>query len=140
MSAKQQVYVLDSFAVLAYLDSEIGGERVQMILEEASLGKAQVILSIINLGEVLYITEREVGLVQAQAALAAIEQLPIEILPATKEAVLAAAHVKANYPVAYADAFAIVAARESSGTIITGDPEFQEIQELVAVEWLVLKG
>lgn len=140
MSVKQPVYVLDSFAVLAYLDSEIGGEHVQMILEEASRGKAQVMLSIINLGEVLYITEREVGLVQAQAALAAIEQLPIEILPATKEAVLAAAHVKANYPVAYADAFAIVAARESSGTIITGDPEFQAIQELVAVEWLVQKG
>jgi predicted nucleic acid-binding protein len=140
VSAKQPVYVLDSFAVLAYLDSEIGGERVRMILEEASEGKAQVMLSIINLGEVLYITEREVGLVQAQAALAAIEQLPIEILPATKEAVLAAAHVKANYPVAYADAFAIVAARESSGTIITGDPEFQAIQELVAVEWLVQKG
>jgi predicted nucleic acid-binding protein len=140
VSVKQPVYVLDSFAVLAYLDSEIGGERVQTILEEASRGKAQVMLSIINLGEVLYITEREVGLVQAQAALAAVEQLPIEILPATKEAVLAAAHVKANYPVAYADAFAIVAARESSGTIITGDPEFQAIQELVAVEWLVQKG
>jgi predicted nucleic acid-binding protein len=140
VSVKQPVYVLDSFAVLAYLDSEIGGERVKTILEEASRGKAQVMLSIINLGEVLYITEREVGLVQAQAALAAVEQLPIEILPATKEAALAAAHVKANYPVAYADAFAIVAARESSGTIITGDPEFQAIQELVAVEWLVKKG
>jgi predicted nucleic acid-binding protein len=139
VSAKQPVYVLDSFAVLAYLDSEIGGERVQMMLQEASRGKAQVMLSIINLGEVLYITEREVGLVPAQAALAAIEQLPIEILPVTKEAVLAAAHVKANYPVAYADAFAIVAARESSGAIITGDPEFQAIQELVAVEWLVQK-
>jgi predicted nucleic acid-binding protein len=140
VSAKQPVYVLDSFAVLAYLDSEIGGERVRMILEEASEGKAQVMLSIINLGEVLYITEREVGLVQAQATLAAIEQLPIEILPATKEAVMAAAHVKANYPIAYADAFAIVAARESSGTIITGGSEFQAIQELVTVEWLVQKG
>lgn len=140
MSAKPPVYVLDSFAVLAYLDSEVGAERVQMILEEASQGHAQVILSIINFGEVLYITEREVGLVQAQAALAAIEQLPIEILPATKEAVLAAAHIKANYPVAYADAFAVVAARESSGTIITGDPEFQAIQELVAVEWLGQQG
>jgi predicted nucleic acid-binding protein len=140
VSAKQPVYVLDSFAVLAYLGNEIGGERVQMILEDASRGKAQVMLSIINLGEVLYITEREVGLVSAQAALAAIEQLPIEILQATKEVVLAAAHVKANYPVAYADAFAIVAAQEASGAIITGDPEFQAIQELVTVEWLVQKG
>lgn len=140
MSANQPVYVLDSFAVLAYLNGEIGGERVQMILEEASKGQIQVMLSIINFGEVLYITEREVGLVQAQAALAAIEQLPIEILPATKEAVLAAAHIKANYPVAYADAFTIVAARESSATIITGDPEFHAVQELVEVEWLSQKA
>jgi hypothetical protein len=37
------------------------------------------------------------------------EQLPIEILPATNESVLAAAHIKATYPVAYADGFSVVA-------------------------------
>jgi len=136
MSAEPSVYVLDSFAMLAYLDSETAMERVQRILEEAFQEHIRVVLPIINLGEVLYITEREVGLVQAQAALAAIEQLPIEILPATREAVLAAAHIKANYPVAYADAFAIVAAQELSGTVLTGDPEFEAVVELIAVEWL----
>ncbi len=99
--------------------------RIQEVLDEALHRHCRVALSIINLGEVLYITEREVGLVQAQAALAAVEQLPIEILPAARESVLAAAYIKANYRVAYADAFAIAAAQELGGRILTGDPEFE---------------
>ncbi len=130
------VYMLDSFALLAYLDGEAGMERVKTILEEATKDQIRVMLPVINLGEILYITEREIGLVQAQAALAAIEQLPIEILPATREAVLAAAHINANHHIAYADAFVVAAAQEFRATVLTGDPEFQNVEKLVSVEWL----
>jgi ribonuclease VapC len=136
MSGKVPVYVLDSFALLAYLDGETGMERVRKLLEKATQGQLQVMLSVINLGEVLYITEREVGLIQAQAALAAIEQLPIEILPATIESVLAAAHIKASHQIAYADAFVVSAAQELSATVLTGDPEFHSVEKFVSVEWL----
>ena len=130
------VVVFDSFALLTYLGGEEGMERVRDVLVEASLEHCRIVHSVINLGEVLHITEREVGLPQAQAVLASVEQLPIEILPATKESVLAAAHIKANYPVAYTDAFAVVAAIESGGTILTGDREFEQVEGLVKVEWL----
>jgi predicted nucleic acid-binding protein len=130
------VVVFDSFALLTYLGGEEGMERVRDILVEASLGHCRIVNSVINLGEVLRITEREVGLPQAQAVLASVEQLPVEILPATKESVLAAAHIRANYPVAYTDAFAVAAAIESGGTILTGDREFEQVEGLVKVEWL----
>ena len=139
MNAKLPVFVLDSFAVLSYLGGESGMARVQEVMDEALQGRCRVALSMINLGEVLYITEREVGLVQAQAVLAALEQLPIEILPATREFVLAAAHIKANYRVAYADAFAITAAQELGGIVLTGDPEFELVETIVPVEWLIGK-
>jgi len=113
--------------------------RVQEVLDEALHVRCRVALSMINLGEVLYITEREVGLVQAQAVLAALEQLPIEILPATRESVLAAAHIKANYRVAYADAFAITAAQELGGRVLTSDPEFESVETIVPVELLIGK-
>ena len=140
MNDDKSVYVLDSFALLAYLDGEVGMDRVRDILVEAAQGYCRIVLSVINLGEVLYITEREAGLPQAQAVLAVVEQLPIEILPAANEIVLAAAHLKANYPVAYADAFAVVAAMESGGTILTGDHEFEQVEELVEVAWLHQKN
>jgi ribonuclease VapC len=136
MSVESPVYILDSFAALAYLDGEPGMARAQAILEDATHKRCRVAMSVINLGEVIYITEREMGLAQAQEVLAAIEQLPIEILPATRETVLAAAHIKANFHLAYADAFAVAGAQALGGVVLTGDPEFAEVEDLVGVEWL----
>lgn len=129
-------FVLDSFALLAFLEDEAGRARVQSVLELAEKGQIRAILPVINLGEILYITERERGLPLAQKTLAVVEQLPVEILPATTERVLAAAHIKARYPLAYADAFAVAAAQEFGATVLTGDPEFSAVENLVAVEWL----
>ena len=130
------VYILDSFAVLAYLQEEAGADEVKAILRQSLSKTCQVYFSIINLGEVIYITEREQSLQKAQKTLAALEQLPIQVLPASRGAVLAAAHIKARYPVAYADAFTIAAAQSMDGIILTGDPEFESVEQLVAVCWL----
>lgn len=135
MADSASVYVLDSFALLAYLEGEVGMARVREVLAGAM---HTIHLSLINLGEVLYITERERGLVEAQRALAAIDQLPLQIVPVSRPTVLAAAHVKARYPLSYADAFAVVTAREHRGTLITGDPEIRSVERdgIVRVEWL----
>lgn len=130
------VYVLDSFALLAYLGGEPGAARIRSLLAESGHGRCNVYMSLVNLGEVLYIAERENGLVSAQQTLAAVEQLPIQVLPVTRQTVLAAAHVKAPYPVAYADAFAIVAAQHYRGAVVTGDPEFKAVAHVVNIEWL----
>jgi ribonuclease VapC len=136
MKTDPAVYVLDSFAVLAYLNGEPGSRRVEAALADALEGKCKIFQSIINLGEVLYIVEREVGLARAQAALAAIDQLPIEILPASRQAVLSAAHIKANHRIAYAEAFAVAAAQALGGTVLTGHAEFERVERLIAIEWL----
>ena len=134
MGAKASAYILDSFAVLAYLAAEAGMPRVREVLRDASAGRCSVYLSLINLGEVAYIVERERGLARAQETLGLIDQLPIQILPASREVVMAAAHVKAEYPMAYADAFAVVAAQNLDAVILTGDPEFEAVKDLVHVE------
>ncbi len=136
MSDSAMVYILDSFALLAYLGGEVGEGRVKEILHDASRGESRSFLSLINLGEVVYITERERGLAKAQEVLAIIEQLPIEILSIDRQVVLEAAHVKANYPVAYADAFAITAAQANDGVLVTGDPEFEAVKDFVRIEWI----
>lgn len=134
MGAKPTSYVLDSFAVLAFLAAEEGMARVQEVLADASAGKCTALLSLINLGEVAYIIEREQGLARVHETLGMIDQMPIEVLPASREAVLAAAHIKADHPIAYADAFAVAAAQSVDGVVLTGDPEFDAVKELVRVE------
>lgn len=130
------IYIMDSFAILTYLEDEPGRSRVAQALEQALDGTVQLLLPLINLGEILYITERERGLFKAQAVLAALEQLPIQILKADRETVLSAAHIKAHYSISYADAFVVVAAQVYQATILTGDPEYQQVTDITKVEWL----
>ena len=134
--AEKTVYVLDTFALLAYFQDEPGTERVMEVLQSAQKEKCRVCLCMINLGEMLYIVERRRGLTEAQSVLAAIQQAPIEILPADEQTVLAAAHIKANYAVSYADVFTVACAQQLDGVILTGDKEFESVENIVTVEWL----
>jgi len=138
--AELPIYILDAFALMAYLNGEPAADRVRELLSDGENGKCHIHMSIINLGEVLYNTERNYGLDKAQEALAAIKGLPIEILPADEQTVFSAAHVKANNPVSYGDAFVIVAAQKLDGIVMTGDPEFEDVTELAKVEWLKRKS
>jgi ribonuclease VapC len=119
VTGKPRHYVLDSFAVLAYLEGEAGMPRVRDLLEKSLAGTIGLHLSMINLGEALYIIERERGLTQAHLALAAVDQLPVHLVPATRNVVLAAAHVKASNAISYADAFAAATAQQYEAAVVT---------------------
>ena len=129
-------FVFDSFAVLCYLNREQGFAQITTKLEDASKGKSKIYLSMLNFGEVLYITERERGLGAAQEVLQAIEQLPLTLLDVTRNRILAAARIKARYAISYADAFVFAAAQEFEATVLTGDPECKRVAHLVQIEWL----
>lgn len=129
-------YVLDRFALLAYLSDEPAAERIENLIKDARRERCHLFLSIINLGEILYITERRGGIHKAQDTLALLGQLPIEILPADEQTVFSAAHIKANHTLSYADAFVVATAQREGGVILTGDAEFQTVNEMVAIEWL----
>ncbi len=131
------VYVLDSYALLAYLNGEPGGRRVFEILEGAKEHKYRLMMCLINLGEVLYITERSRGLPAAQTVQALIESLPVELLDASRDLILEAAHIKAAHALSYANAFAAASAVRENATILTGDPEFKAVEPFIKVEWLV---
>ena len=129
-------YVLDSFGLLAYFGGEPGEAQVKTVLERAVAGQAEAYLSVVNLGEVAYIIEREQGVAATRRTLAAVDQLPIQVIEADRRMALAAAHVKAHHAISYADAFAVALAQQMDAVILTGDPEFGKIEHLVAVEWL----
>jgi len=47
-----------------------------------------------------------------------------------------AAHLKAHHSISYADAFALALAQQEQAILLTGDPEFQQVASLAAIEWL----
>ena len=72
--------------------------------------------------------------VKIHEVLAFIQSLPIKILPADNQIILAAAHIKANYPISYADTFVEAAAQKVNRTIMIGDPVFEEVTKLAKIE------
>lgn len=129
-------YILDSYALLAYFQAEPAGAKVRNILKEAAAGAAATFLSVISLGEIYYIIARKKGEDKAGEITELISSLPVGLVDVTKERVLAAARVKAQHPISYADAFVVATAIELTATIVTGDQEFKETESQVAVLWL----
>jgi len=136
VAAKQ--YVLDSYALLAYLEAEDGAHRVKELLEAAQQGNYRLYMCVVNLGEVMYVVERKRGLPKAQETLARIDELPISVVDADRTLTLAAAHLKANCSIAFADCFAAALAQVKNAPLLTGDPEFRKIKpdSIPQIEWL----
>lgn len=62
-------YILDSFALLAYLQAEVSGPTVRRLLEQARDQHIRMGMSLINLGESYYLMRREQGAQRADEML-----------------------------------------------------------------------
>jgi ribonuclease VapC len=128
--------VLDSFAVLAYLNNEAAAAFVRDLLRQVRKGSVELWMSLINYGECVYIIERTRGIAAARRSIAIIDQLPILIAEADRTLVFDAAHVKARHPLSYADAFSAALSKRKNAVLLTGDPEFKSIEEELPIHWL----
>jgi predicted nucleic acid-binding protein len=130
-------YLLDAWAFLALLQKEEpAASRVHKLLQEAEFQKSKLFLSIINLGEIYYSLGKVKGRQEADETLNTIYRLPITILPATDKSVLAAAALKMDYAISYADAFAAAEAKQLGVILVTGDPELFQLQGVIKIEKL----
>jgi predicted nucleic acid-binding protein len=130
------LFVLDSFALLAFFQAEPGGLKARELLERAQRGEVGLAITTVNVGEVAYRTERVFGLERAQEVLAKIEEYAPAVIDVDRELALAAAHLKARYRMSYADCLAAALAQRLGVAVITGDPDFRQLEDQVAVEWL----
>jgi predicted nucleic acid-binding protein len=116
--ARRRSYCLDSWAVLRFLEGRTAAaRRVRQVMRQG-----RPLMSWINLGEVYYVVHREAGVTEAEATVALLR--PIVTLDSpTPDRVMAAARIKAQHPLAYADAFAVATAAAHDAVLLTGDPE-----------------
>ena len=128
--------LLDSFAVLAWVQNEQGADRVEALLTQAQRRRTPLFLNVINLGEVYYRLARHHGHPTAREIIRQLEVLPLQLYPCDQVLALEAAKIKADYPIAYADAIAVATALKESAIVVTGDPEFRQVEHLVTIDWL----
>jgi predicted nucleic acid-binding protein len=129
-------FLFDSHALLAFFQNERGAETVPEFLKKTKKSKIEPLICVINLGEILYMTKRRLGNSKKIEILGRIHQLSFKIIQAADDLVFQAAEIKADYPISYADSFAVACAVGQSAEIVTGDPDFKKVEHLVKINWI----
>jgi len=128
--------VLDSYSLIAYLEKEDGADRMIELFRVARDSGKTLLLSVVNWGEVYYITLREAGRERAEAVAQLISTLPIEIILADLELTKQAAEFKAVKKMSYGDCFAAALAKLRKAELITGDAELKQVEGEVKIHWI----
>jgi len=133
-----KMFILDSYALLCLFDKKRKAERdaVMKYLEDAEKGKVKLYISKINEGEVYYKLYKYLGEAVATGFRADLKKgmFPLHVVSVNDKRVDEASAIKAKYPVSYADAFCIELAKDMNLPIVTGDPEFASVKDLVKLQ------
>ena len=128
--------VLDASAVMAFFEDRPGAEIVEGLVERAIEGRVELLMSVVNWGEVYYSTWRMRGEAVAKAVVSRIAELPIEIVLPDLNSTRLAAELKAQHKIPYADAFAAALAGARKASLATADADFASLKSLLDLIWI----
>jgi predicted nucleic acid-binding protein len=127
--------VLDASALITYSANRPGAEKVGQLLQLAIDGKRELLMCVINWGEVYYSVWRDQGPGIARHLLEQIAQLPIQLIPADVELSLHAAEFKVGFNLPYVDAFAAALASQRKASLATSDKDFSSVEKKLDILW-----
>lgn len=130
--------VLDSWALMALFNDEPAADEVEGLLEKAAAGKLQLVMSVVNWGEIYYSVARGASPALAEQKAVEIAAMPVDMIGVGDDLSLVrlAAIYKAAHKMSYADCFAAALAKERKAELVTGDPEFKSLEKEIKINWL----
>lgn len=139
MPHKPKAYVLDSWAILSYFADEPAAEKVETVITDAHEHAIPLFMSVINVAEVWYIVARRRSQSDADTAIRSLRQMGISFVEAHWELAQEAGRFKVKNRMSFADCFAAALARQKTATLLTGDPEFKQVEREITIQWLKSK-
>ncbi|MBA3881297.1 MAG: type II toxin-antitoxin system VapC family toxin [Chthoniobacterales bacterium] len=131
--------VIDSWALMALFNEEPAADAVEKLLHAATAGRHDLLMTVVNWGEIYYTALRRGGDASAKAIAADIAQMPITLVPiesSNLDFVRQAAVFKATKKLSYADCFAAALAKLRKAELVTGDKEFSAVERDIKINWL----
>jgi predicted nucleic acid-binding protein len=128
--------VLDSYALMAFFEDEPGADFVRGLLHKAVESDTNLLMCVVNLGEVWYSIARTNSPEIADQYVHEIKGLGIEIVEADWALTRQAALFKANGNISYADCYAAALAKNHKAELVTGDKEFKLLDGEIKISWL----
>jgi len=136
MAVKPKALILDSWAVMAFYEGEPAGQRVGKLVADAIERGTPLWMSVVNAGEVWYVTARRISPEAADRTIDELRSLGVQFESAEWKLARDAAVLKSRHKMSYADAFAAALAVQKNGHLITGDREFKHVEGDVRILWL----
>lgn len=131
-----KIYVLDASALFVFLQKKPSAPKVGDLFKDALRGRAEVLMSAVNCGEVYGAILREHGPDRATSAIGAIHPLPIQLMDATFQRAMHASDIKFRHKLYYVDSFAAALALEFKATLVTSDSDFRSAGNTISILWL----
>ncbi|MEI7751766.1 MAG: type II toxin-antitoxin system VapC family toxin [Candidatus Omnitrophota bacterium] len=128
--------VLDASALITFLERGKGFEKVKAAMASAVDHRENLLMSVVNWGEVLYILIRRCGLEKAEQIVKLIKTLPIELVSADEAITREASLYKALQKLPYVDSFAAALAKIHHTELLTSDKEFQMVEKDIRISWV----
>jgi ribonuclease VapC len=128
--------VLDSYALMAFFEDEPGADLVRGLIHKAVESDTNLLMSVVNLGEVWYSIARTNSPETADQYIHEIKGLGIEIIDVDWALTRQAAAFKANGNISYGDCFAAALAKNRKADLVTGDKEFKPLEGEIKIAWL----
>jgi ribonuclease VapC len=132
------VKVLDSWALMALFNDEPAAAEVEKLLAKAEAGSHDLLMTVINWGEIYYSIMRGASQDLAEQHAHEIHAMPIDLVPVKEDLALVrqAAIFKALKKLPYADAFAAGLAKLRNAELVTGDRDFEAVEDEIRIAWL----
>jgi len=128
-------WLLDTSALLALRDDEVGAERVAGLLQAAQNGESRCLVCFMSRMEVLCRVWKDEGEGSARLADAQLQSLPIAWVGCSDGLLERAAAIKACQPLSVADAWIAAAAQQEGAVLVHKDPEFTPLTR-ISQEWI----
>lgn len=136
MPRKAKIIVLDSWAIMSYLQGEPSAEKVADIIADAHENNVPLLMSVVSAGEVWYIIARRVSEAEADRSIRELKQLGIKLVEVDWDIAQDAGRFKAKNKMSFADCFAAALAKQRKAHLVTGDQEFKQVEADVIIDWL----
>jgi len=127
--------VLDASALMTFFEDRPGADKVEDLILLGVEGKRQLLMSVVNWGEVYYSLWRAKGPGVARKVLSDIAQLPLEIVDADLELTRSAAELRAGHKLPYSDCFAAALAVNRKASLATSDRDFAHVEKKLEILW-----
>ena len=140
MRRRPKALVLDTWSVVAYFEDEPSGEQVADLIADAQESGASLAMSVVNAGELWYLMARRSSEADTNESVAELRQLGIQLVDIDWDLAQAAASFKSKQRMSYADCFAAALAKRSKAELVTGDPDFKQVEGEIKIVWLKNSG